>query len=200
MGKVDCGISTFSKLNVTSAQRQSLPCPFSYPYRLCNLKRCLMVSRIPIENSDKELVVVNLHLEAYDSGEGKIAQTAQLKELLEEEAAEGNYVIAGGDFNQTFSNVDTSAYPTISDEMWVPGIIDVDEFSDSLTFYMDSQNPSCRSLDQPYTGADKENFQYYVIDGFIVSSNLQVEEFGVENLEFVNSDHNPLVMKVNLIE
>ena len=48
-----------------------LPCPFSWPTRIANLKRCLLVERIPIADSDKELVLVNLHLEAYDDGEGK---------------------------------------------------------------------------------------------------------------------------------
>ncbi len=80
-----------------------------------------MVSRVPVEGSDKELVLVNLHLEAYDDGDGKAAQTQQLKKLLEEETEKGNYVIAGGDFNQEFSNYDNSAYPIINDDVWIPG-------------------------------------------------------------------------------
>ena len=52
--------------------------------------------------SDREPVLVNLHLEAYDDGEGKIAQTNQLRDYIEDEYAKGNYVIAGGDFNQVF--------------------------------------------------------------------------------------------------
>ena len=69
----------------------------------------MSVNRIPIENSDKQLVIVNLHLEAYDSGEGKIAQTNMLADILRTEAEAGNYVIAAGDFNQAFSGTDTSA-------------------------------------------------------------------------------------------
>ena len=46
---------------------------------LFNLKRCLLIERLPIENSDKELVLINLHLEAYDEGEGKAKQTAIVK-------------------------------------------------------------------------------------------------------------------------
>ena len=59
-------------------------------------------------------MLVNLHLEAYDSGEGKIAQTKLLVEFLEQEYAKGNYVIAGGDFNQTFSREDMEQYPVIN--------------------------------------------------------------------------------------
>ena len=108
IGRVTSGIMTLSSFEVSDAERIQLPCPFSYPIRLCNLKRCLIVSRIPIAGSEHELVIVNLHLEAYDSGEGKAAQTRMLADILQNEAAAGNYVIAGGDFNQTFSNVDLS--------------------------------------------------------------------------------------------
>jgi endonuclease/exonuclease/phosphatase family metal-dependent hydrolase len=64
-------------------------------------------------NLVKYLVLVNLHLEAYDDGEGKKAQTEMLKQILQEEADQGNYVIAGGDFNQTFSGTDDSMYPEL---------------------------------------------------------------------------------------
>ena len=40
---------------------------------------------MPIEGSDKELVSINLHLEAYDDGEGKAKQLKQLMDLLKEE-------------------------------------------------------------------------------------------------------------------
>lgn len=200
IGKVNAGIATLSKYEIGDSTRVSLPCPFKYPIRLANLKRCLMVDRIPIENSDKELVLVNLHLEAYDDGEGKAAQTAQLRELLESEAAKGNYVIAGGDFNQTFSNCDTSAYPLINDTMWKPGVIDVSEFSDNLQFIMDSSTPSCRSLDRPLYGNDSDptKFQYYMIDGFIVSDNIQINLAETKNYGFKNTDHNPIFMDVTL--
>lgn len=200
IGKVDCGLATLSKYEVSDCKRISLPCPFGYPMRLCNLKRCLMVSRVPIEGSDKELVLVNLHLEAYDDGDGKAAQTQQLKKLLEEETEKGNYVIAGGDFNQEFSNYDNSAYPIINDDVWTPGEIDTDEFSDNLSFVTDNSTPSCRSLDRPLKGNDAspDKFQYYMIDGFIVSDNLSVESVETLDLDFKNSDHNPIVIDMKL--
>lgn len=200
IGKVDCGILTLSGYKMENAERISLPCPFSYPVRIANLKRCLMVDRIPVEDSDRELVLVNLHLEAYDDGEGKAAQTKMLKQVLQDEVDKGNYVIAGGDFNQSFSNVDISMYPQISEDLWHPGCVDVDEFGSDLNFVTDNRTPSCRSLDQPYEGADPDHFQYYLIDGFIVSSNLTVDSVETQDLGFANSDHNPVLMKVTLGE
>jgi endonuclease/exonuclease/phosphatase family metal-dependent hydrolase len=200
LGKVDSGILTLSRFETTSAQRVKLPCPFSWPIRVANLKRCLLVERIPLQNSDKELVLVNLHLEAYDDGAGKAAQTEELKELLESEMEAGNYVIAGGDFNQSFSSTDISAYPVISDDLWAAGYIDTDDFSDELQFLADNSTPTCRSLDRAYEGADRENFQYYMIDGFIVSSNLSVDALETLDKEFVSADHNPVLLSVTLSE
>lgn len=199
IGAVNCGISTFSKYEINSAKRQSLPCPFKYPFRICNLKRCLMVDRIKVNDTDKELVLVNLHLEAYDSGEGKIAQTNQLKELIEEECKKGNYVIAAGDFNQAFSNVveQSENDKDLDDKVWKPAVINVDDFED-VTFYTDSNIPTCRSLDRSYAGADKENFNFYTIDGFIVSNNISVNEVFALDLDFKNSDHNPVELKFML--
>ena len=197
IGRVKAGVQTLSAYPVESATRLSLPVSFSWPVSTCNLKRCLNVTRIAIENSDKELVLVNLHLEAYDSGEGKIAQTKMLKEVLQAEVDAGNYVIAGGDFNQEFSNTDTSAYP-VYDGLWEPGIIDISEFGNDFIFITDSSTPTCRSLDKVYAGADKDSFQYYVIDGFIVSSNLTINSCETQSLDFVNSDHNPIVLSVTI--
>ncbi len=197
MGQVNSGLATFQKYSLTDSQRIQLYCPFNTFVAAFNLRRCLMVNRVPIENSDKELVVINVHLEAYDSGEGKVKQTAQLKEFIEAEYEKGNYVIAGGDFNQVFSNVDASAYPKISDDMWMPADIDTSVFT-SFSAVTDASVPTCRSLDKIYAGADKSNFQYYVIDGFLVSDNLQIDSVESLNLDFVNSDHNPVVLDVTL--
>ena len=141
-------------------------------------------------------MLINLHLEAYDSGEGKEAQTRQLLELLRDEYGKGNYVIAGGDFNQVFSNVD-SPYPVYGG-MWKPGIIDADTFMGGFSLLMDPAVPTCRSLDRAYAGENPEGFQFYMIDGFIVSGNVQVD--GIETLDqgFVSSDHNPVRLRFAL--
>ncbi len=198
IGHVEGGLYTLSRAEIASAERVSLPCPFSWPVRVVNLKRCLLVSRFPIEGSDRELVVINLHLEAYDSGEGKIAQTRQLVSFMQEEYDKGNYVIAGGDFNQTFSNVETSAYPSY-EGMWQPGSIDPADFGEDFSLLMDSSVPTCRSLDRPYEGEEPEDFQFYMIDGFIISANVQVDSMETLDLDFTWTDHNPVWLRCSLL-
>ncbi len=197
MGKIASGVMTLAEYKVESAERIQLPIPFKWPVSMLNLKRCLNVNRIPVEGGDKHLVLINLHLEAYDDGEGKIMQTAALKEFLEKEYAEGNYVIAGGDFNQIFSSEDADLFKA-QEGKWAPGVIDVSTFEDGWQFLMDERTPSCRSLDQPLIGADLDNFQYYLIDGFIVSENVKVSNLETKDLGFINSDHNPVVMEFTL--
>lgn len=197
IGKVDSGIQLQSKFPMKEVNRIQLPIPFSWPERLGNLKRCLLVSKIPIKDSKRELVVVNLHLEAYDDGTGKEAQTKKLFQVLEPERRKGNYIIAGGDFNQTFSSVDISKYKA-QKGMWKPGKLDIEKYKKNWQFAMDNENPSCRSLDKPLENADRKSFQYYIIDGFIVSKNIKVKKYRNVDLKFRNSDHNPVLLNVEL--
>ena len=89
IGRVDSGIMTLSRFAQSDSTRISLPCPFEWPVRIANLKRCLMVNRVPIAGTKKELVMINLHLEAYDNGEGKVKQTRALLKVMEEEQKKG---------------------------------------------------------------------------------------------------------------
>ncbi len=200
IGKVECGLGLFSTCHIDDAKRYKLPTTFKWPVSAINLKRCLMIARCPIDGNDKELVFINFHLEAYDDGSGKIAQTKMLKELLIQEVEAGNYVIAGGDFNQVFTTVDTSDYPQL-EGLWVPGVIDATEFEEYASFYTGDDAPSCRSLDRALTTAqsrDPKDFQYYVIDGFLVSPNISVNEITTRDTGFEFADHNPVVMKFEL--
>lgn len=197
IGRVNSGILTSTGFAMDSAERIALPCPFKWPVSVVNLKRCMLVSRIPIADSDKELVVVNLHLEAYDDGEGKIAQTNQLLDFIHGEYAKGNYVIAGGDFNQTFP-ASERLYPNHHRDLWDTGILPHSVNGDSWILAYDRMTPTCRLLNQPYNPDDTENTQYYVIDGFILSPNIMLHDVNTLDCGFENSDHNPVEISVTL--
>ena len=195
MGRVESGIATFSTLAMPdAAERVSLPCPFSWPIRAAQIKRCLLITRMAVEGTDKELVLVNLHLEAYDDGEGKIAQTKLLMEVLQQEYAKGNYVIAGGDFNQTFPG-GLDAFPVKDPEKWTPGVLEQSILPDGWQFAADVSSATCRLLDQPYC----EDCQLYVIDGFILSPNVKLVEVETIEAGFEYSDHNPVRLIAELL-
>ena len=196
IGRVDSGVFTTTDYQIESAERVSLPVPFSWPTRTANLKRCLLVSYLPIENSDKKLVLVNLHLEAYDDGEGKIQQTKMLRDFIEKEYEKGNYVIAGGDFNQTFPGT-MEKYPIVHDDYWVPGVLEDSFLPDGWKFTYDTTYPTCRLDNCPYV-EDSPDSQHYVLDGFILSPNVKLNRVENINLHFEDSDHNPVKINVEL--
>ena len=195
MGRVESGVATYTDNKLIDIpERMALPCPFKWPVSAANLKRCTLVSRVQLEDSDKELVLVNLHLEAYDDGEGKIAQTNQLISLLTEEYEKGNYVIAGGDFNQSFPGA-LDKYPVQDSELWTPGVLESSILPEGWSFACDVNSPTCRLLDRPYDGTN----QLYVIDGFIVSPNVNINSVKTIDLGFEHSDHNPVELKFDFV-
>ncbi len=200
IGKVASGVGLFTRYPFTEAYRFALPVPFKWPVSMVNLKRCMLITRFPLE-CGKELVIAVLHLEAYDEGEGKIAQTKAVADFIRAEYEAGNYVIAGGDFNQTFPGTQLS-YP-LYDEFWVPGAMDGGLLPVGWQFAVDDRTPSCRLNKAPYTPAltdenIRKKWPYYVIDGFIVSPNISV--LSVETLDesFRYADHNPIKLRVML--
>lgn len=197
IGRVKCGMLTLTPYKVTESSRIALPTSFTWPTRVANLKRGLLVNRLPIENSTKEVVLVNLHLEAYDTQEGKTAQNKILKSFIQEEYEKGNYVIAGGDFNQTFEA--TNKYPVWNKDGWIPGLFLKEYLPEGFSLALDESYPTCRLLNAPYTGS-YETSQVYVIDGFIVSPNVKVTEVKVINDDFRYSDHQPVKLSVQLLQ
>ncbi len=197
IGKVESGVVTASDFRIDNARRMSLPCLFSWPLRVANLKRCLLASCMPVEGTDKQLILVNFHLEAYDSGEGKIAQTQKLLSFLTEEYEKGNWVIAGGDWNQCFPET-LSAYPNTHPDLWAVGDLKDLAVPEGWQLCYDPAHPTCRLLNQAYDPEDTVNTQYYVIDGFLISPNVRMNAIETKDLHFENSDHNPVVMNVTL--
>lgn len=211
MGKVNSGIVTFSAFETNQATRIQLPGSFAWPVRLANLKRALLVSRHPIEGLDAELVVINVHLSAYDDGTMRIQELEALQTLMVEEESLGNYVVVGGDFNQTFpqalssyTDQETYTYKDLyalkNENLWEAFPLNPEWFNDNqFDLLVDSSIPTCRLLHQAYDSINLENNQYYLIDGFIVSSNVQVNMVQTLDENFVYSDHNPVKVIIELI-
>lgn len=196
LGKMSSGISTFTDLKVRSARRLALPESFSWPVKTCNLKRCILETRIPVKGSSRELVLLNFHLEAYDKGEGKLAQSRLLSQILSREYEKGNYVIAGGDFNQIIKGEDK--YPLHKNKNWTPGLLEKDFLPAHFSIVADDTWPTCRLLDRPYDSSSGKSLAY-VLDGFLVSDNLKISRVSVINTDFAYTDHQPVILEVQFL-
>ena len=159
-----------------------------------DLDRCFSVHRLPVDNG-REFVLINSHMSAYDEG-GTIRQKQLelLNGVLRSEYEKGNYVVVGGDFNHDIAD-SLDAFATRQEvPEWVFVLTDED-IAEHFSFAAAKNAPTCRSTDMPY-----ENGVNYsvVVDGFIVSDNVQV--VANENIDgdFEFSDHNPAVMRFML--
>lgn len=194
IGRVESGIATLTRLQMDeNAERIALPCPFSWPVSTANLKRCLLVTRLPLDGSDKEIVLVNLHLEAYSDSAGRHAQTKLLLDFLQKEYEKGNYVIAGGDFNQTFPGV-LDTLPVHGD-VWAPEVMEQSALREGWQYAFDPTAATCRLLNAPY----HEGSQLYILDGFIVSPNVRIDLVETVRLDFEHSDHDPVRLCITLL-
>lgn len=194
-GTVNSGITTMSKYKVNSTSRYSFPVDLSFPNRFFDLDRCFILSRIPLDN-DKELVMINLHMSAYDEG-GTIRalQLAMLNTVLKAEYDKGNYVIAGGDFNHDIADSLNQFETTQKVPEWVFVLTD-NNLTEGYRFASPTNAPTCRSTDMPYT----KGVNYTVIiDGFIVSDNVNIETVATIDLDFMYSDHNPVKLNFTLV-
>ncbi len=196
IGKVESGLMTLSNLKVEEARRVSLPATSGWPVRLANLKRALLVEYLPVDGTDQYLVLINLHLEAYTTGEAREKQLDVLLSLMQDEYEKGNYVVAGGDFNANFPGAE-DWYPLTDDTVWQPGELRLDDLPQGFSYAYDLSAPTCRSLDKAYAG-NRQNHVMYAIDGFIVSPNVKVNGTQTIDLNFTYTDHQPVAMDFTL--
>lgn len=198
IGKSESGLLTLSKYNFYSNIRRSYPVTKEFFKKFFDLDRAFSVHRSKLKNN-KDLVIVNSHMSAYDKG-GNIRrkQLEILKVFMKEEKNKGNYVIIGGDFNHDYANTKTLYMGDKKVPDWVFDLSDKD-LIDEYNFVIPSNKNlfgTCRGAESPY---DKEKTYQVVIDGFIVSDNIEATSTIIDT-EYIASDHQPVMLKFKLKE
>lgn len=197
-GRVESGLVTLSKYHIDENVRRQFPVDTSFITKFFDLDRCFTVSRLPVDNG-KELVLICLHMSAYDEG-GTIRrqQLEMLNGVLAEERAKGNYVIAGGDFNHDIAGTIDAFESDQEIPEWVYQL-DSSDLAEGFSFVIPEnvyEVPSCRGADIPY----EKGVDYTVtVDGFIISDNIQASS-KVTDTEFKYTDHQPVTMTFELAE
>ena len=198
IGKSYSGIAFYSKYLITSAVRRSFPISTSFS-KILDLDRCYSVSRIPADGG-KELVVYSVHMSAYgNSDEIREGQTSMLFNDMKEERQKGNYVICGGDFNH---NLKLDENDNAEHEGWAYPF-PRSKMPKELSFAMnqlskdkyDSLAPSNRNTDMEYI---KGKTFTCILDGFIISDNVQMTDYTIKDNGFKYSDHQPVFMSFKL--
>ncbi len=193
IGKTDSGITTFSKYQIKESTRYQLPIDNSFPNRFFDLDRSIMVTKVKT-NHDKDLVLINVHLSAYD--EGGIIRALQLetlKTIMNEE--KNNFVIVGGDFNHDIASSLNLFTTTQKVPEWVY-VFPEENLPEGYRFASATNVGTCRSTDMSYT---KDVNYTVVIDGFIVNEYVTIKNVTNIDNDFVYSDHNPVKLTFGLV-
>lgn len=198
IGKNKSSIALFSKFAINSTIRRSLPISNAFS-KFFDLDRCYTVSEINVNNG-KKLYLYNVHLTAYGgSDEIRTEQIKMLSNNMSEKIKNGNYVICGGDFN---SDVLLTSFEKLNPNKEIPEwakplLVDLlpEEISVATTYENDELIPTSRSLSTPY---NKETSEVMVIDGFLISNDIEVSFLKNIDNQFIYSDHNPVLMKFSL--
>lgn len=194
-GKTYSGLGTFTKYQPALATRYQLPGSFAWPVRIFQLDRCVGLHRFKVAN-DKELVVLNIHNSAHDSdGSLKRQEMDFIKNLVLQEYEKGNYVVAGGDWNE--------CPPYFRFDGFMPGQggdyfqynIEADFLPEDWQWVYDPTVPTNRKAADPLVLG--ETF-VTLIDFFLISPNLQVKQVKGIDQQFRNSDHQAVWMEVEL--
>lgn len=194
MGKVRSGLVTYTRYVPTKATRVATPGTYALQKRLFMLKRCFLITRFDVDNG-KELVLINLHNSAFDdAGDLRKEESELLKKIIMAEDKKGNYVIAGGDWNQNppdFDKKKVKKYNTRS--VWP---VEKDFLPGNWKWAFDPSIPTNRDVHEPF---DQQSTTCTVLDYFVTSSNVEVISTKAVDLGFEFSDHQPVIITVKLI-
>ncbi len=194
MGKVVSGIASFSCYKPVEATRYAFSGNFSWPKSLFFLDRCFLLSRYKL-NNNKDLVIINTHNSAFDNeNELKPKELALIKSKAIEEYSKGNYVIIGGDWNQNPPKYDSAMIIGGSGRS-IPPSIDENLMPPDWQWIFQESFPTNRDVDKSYI---KGSTKTSIIDFFLLSPNLEALFYKTIDLEFENSDHQPIFIKIKL--
>jgi len=192
MGFVNSGLLSLSGPNPKNSVRLDLPGEYSWPMKVFMLDRCILLNRYPLNNG-KEFVLLNIHNSAFDDGSLKKQEMDFIRNLVVKEYEKGNYVAAGGDWNQNPPGLTDNKFskPDGYESFLLSGI-DVNFLPEQWQWCFGSKVPTNRSL---RTAFNKKTSGTTVLDCFLLSPNIEVVSVKTYDLVFQNSDHNPVRIK-----
>jgi len=191
--RLDHGAGMFSSVRIAAAERVPLALEPEFILGFFRKQYSLLVTRIPGTAPVKEWVVVNLHLSAFDTGANiRREQLLATIRFAEGEYAKGNHVVLAGDWNMILGG---KTFPHTTDATFLDWVhpFPADAVPAGWRLGFDPTTPTVRTLHQAYKAGD--NF-VTIIDGYLVSPNVEIAEVKTINLGFEFTDHQPVMARV----
>jgi len=181
------GNATFSRVPLASFERRGLPLEPTFELGLFRKGYRMHIARI---GTDRTWVIVNIHLSTFDTEEDDVrgAQVRALMDFAKAEYARGHHVVIGGDWNLRLADTSFAHQSPEEAFFWVRDF-PKDVTPAGWTWAVDPTEPTVRGAHQPFVAG--ETFTL-VIDGFLVSPNVEVVNVSTANLGFDVTDHHPV--------
>ncbi len=196
-GAIDCGMQVLSKTGILDAERHKLTGSTASMASSFDYDRCFIAARYEVENK-KELVLVNVMFSPAGDGKGvREKQMEALKEYIRDEYKKGNYVIVGGDWGSELPGTRAADYGFSGKRPERYASFPEDIAFENFFWSIGKESPTFRFANTPY----KPGKSYIAnMDGFLVSDNVFIENTETVDLEFKNTNHNPVEFRFQLLD
>ena len=189
--RIKAGNALSSRISIKRVDRVDLPLERDSMWGRIQ-KRHMLVAFIP-ENGGKQWVIINLHLSVLDRNAlVRKEQLERVSDYMLMHYYDGNYVVIGGDWNLRLADTNWPHTTHEEDLFWVH------DLPKSWTpqrwqWGVDTSTPTVRTDQNPYV--EGENYTT-IIDGFLVSPNVEIDKVQTSSMDFAYSDHNPITIWV----
>ncbi|MGX7029985.1 endonuclease/exonuclease/phosphatase family protein [Vagococcus zengguangii] len=197
IGAATSGLLSLSKYPIEKSTRYTLPIETDIN-KFFDLDRAFTVSETTLDGHP--LTFINVHLSAFTKDKNILEnQIKRLSSFMTQAYKDGNSVIVAGDFNHDMLGNSPEVFNT--DRLvrtWThpfPEDLLPEHFSIPKGNLASDKVPSVRSNGEPYEPG--KSF-VSIVDGFIVSDDIVVEDLSVHNIDFKYSDHQPITLTFNI--
>ena len=161
------------------------------------IKRRYHLQVTELDVSGQPWVLINVHLSAFDEGANtRMVQLREVLALADSYYRQGKAVAVGGDWNMRLTETDFAYTADASAQFWIHDF-PREELGEGWQLAVDPSVPSVRTNEQTYTAG--VNYTT-IIDGLLVSPNVQVESAKGFDLGFKYTDHQPVIFSLRRSE
>jgi hypothetical protein len=192
-GKIQSGISIFAKLPFEELTRYAFPKVLVAVADPLTETGCFQLARFNLKNGT-QLVIFNIQNAFFKmTPEHRLSRLMMIKSQMLHEYANGNFVVAGGCWAVNPSGFDITAF-TSGDAAYAFSVpMEQSFFPMGWQIAFDKEKPGYRMTDKIYT---KGKTPCTIIDFFIVSPNVEINNCKTIMTGFEYSNHNPIMLEI----
>lgn len=195
--RAEHGLAIYARRHIARAVIEPLPLE---PTKIGGLIRRAYSARVvylPMDDGRADWAIIGVHLAAFDQdGDTRKRQVQRVLDLAQHIHAQGHPVVIGGDFNLVLT---PTSFPNTTEQKYLFWVFafPMEALPAGWRIGADPRTPSVRTDERPYAAG--ENYTA-IVDGFIVSPDVAIEEVTTRDVGFRYSDHQPVRIVLRRID